>query len=133
MVLSIDQVIRFLSGLHVDPEQHTVLIDGIQKGRCTRASFRTVFSFKGVEFPVDYAYMSDGVETTLSSRLRKQGLGQGGREEIRVNGKDVVADDVLIGFEAGNGSPSAYVEFRYAESEGGGKRSVKFVAPLKDA
>ncbi|MBS1718845.1 MAG: hypothetical protein JST35_00190 [Armatimonadetes bacterium] len=125
MGLSLRQIVTFLSG-HIPPDAHRVFIDGEEKGKCTRASFRTVVVLSGLEFPVDYAYELDGATTTLSSRMRIQGLGAGGREQIKVNGKDVTGDDVVIGFEA----PNAYVEFRFKDGET--PRSVKFVAPLKD-
>ena len=108
------------------PEDHIVEVNGERMGTCTRASFRIVFSWSGVEFPVDYAYELEDESVALSSRLRSQGLGKGGREQITVNGQDVEEDDVLIGMEADN----LYVEFRYRDGVGEPLESVKFMAPL---
>lgn len=85
-------------------------------------------SLHGLEIPVEYAYLLSGEETTLSSRLRTQGLGKGGREQIKVNGKDVQGDDVIIAFEASGVPPKATVEFRFALD--GIQKTVTFVAPL---
>ncbi|MGV3617235.1 MAG: hypothetical protein ACO1SV_18055 [Fimbriimonas sp.] len=127
---TLKQIVSFLSGLHIPAASHRVIVDGTEKGECTAASFRSVVTLRGLEFPVDYAYRLDGVETKLSSRLRSQGLGAGGRESIKVNGQDVTEDDVLIGFD-GDGVPSVYVEFRYKAD--GETHSVKFIAPLPEA
>ena len=129
--IKLSDIIKFLSGLNVSPENHTVLLDGEPKGDCTRASFRSVVSLSGLEFPVDYAYKFEDKETTLSARLRSQGLGKGGREQIKVNGAGVKGDDVLVGFELDGITPIAYVEFRYLD--GDTERSVKFLAPLPNA
>ena len=129
--LSLRQLVAFLGGLSVAPEAHRVIVDGREGARCTRASFRSVFGITGVEFPVEYAYVEgDAPEVVLTSRLRTQGLGAGGRERLLVNGKDVEGEDVLVSFSV-DGAPSASVEFRW--KEGGTARSVRFLAPLDDA
>ena len=128
--LSLRQLVAFLGGLSVVPEAHRVIVDGQPGAVCTRAEFRTVFGITGVEFPVEYAYADLGKETVLEARLRTQGLGRGGRERLRVDGKDVEAEDVLVSFTT-EGGPAASVEFRW--SEGGTVRSVRFLAPLQDA
>jgi hypothetical protein len=125
-VISLFQVINFLKGAHVPPSQHKVFIDDVEKGVCTKASVRTVLSLGGLEIPVDYAYTLDGSETTLSARLRTQGLGAGGREQIKVNGHDVQSDDVVISFDGSHGN--AVVEFRFTDENRA--QRVKFVAPL---
>lgn len=126
------KIVKFLSGAHVPAGEHIVVIDGEQSGTCTQASFRTILGWRGLEFPLDYAFSLDGTTTKLSARLRMQGLGSGGREQIKVNGVDVTGDDVLVGFEAEDPlRPTAYVEFRFNAGEG--DRSIKFLAPLEDA
>src|SRR5690348_10648522 len=96
MAFTLPDLARLL-GHHADPAQHVVLVDGKRKGTCTEASFRLVLSLTGLEFVVDYAYELDGSRTALTSRLRSQGLGVGGREHILVNGQAVANGDVVVG------------------------------------
>lgn len=114
---------------HASAGDHTVIVDGEDKGKCcTHASFRMVFSFSGVEFPVDYAYSLDGQTHTFRSRLRREGIGSGGREQIMVDGKDVDDDDVIVGSSSIDGMPAVHVEFRYSDQ--GKPHSVIFAAPV---
>jgi hypothetical protein len=131
MGLTLPTIVRFLSG-SVEPGNHVVVIDGQEsEATCTRASVRTVFGLGGLEIVVDYAYELGGTTSTLSSRLRRQGLGSGGREQIKFNGKDVTADDVITGFEGSDTlNPVGYIEFRFVAE--GQNRSIKFVASLRD-
>ena len=110
------------------PSAHLVFVNGQPGGKCLQASFRTVFSLSGIEFVLAYARESGNARVTYSSRVRPQGVGAGGREQILVNGQDVDRDDVLIGMDDSAGPGSLYVEFRF--SEGGKDQSVKFVAPI---
>jgi hypothetical protein len=127
MALTPDAIIKLLSK-HAEPKDHMILINGEQKGTCTHASFRVVFSLTGVEFPVDYTYVLDEEPTNLRSRVRREGLAAGGHEQILVNGKDVDHDDLLVGLDDSAGTPGLFIEFKYTES--GADKRVKFVAPL---
>jgi len=127
MSLSLSSIITLLKK-HAAAADHVVFIDGEEKGDCTHASFRVVVSLSGVEFPVDYAYQLDGQTTTLSSRVRREGLAAHGHEQILVNGQDVDNDDVLIGEDSSAGIPGLFVEFKYSQE--GVEHRVKFVAPL---
>ncbi|MDI9641392.1 hypothetical protein QPK87_06945 [Kamptonema cortianum] len=126
MALSLHQIITLLTK-SADPSAHTVTVNGQPGGSCTRASFRVVWSMSGVEFVVDYGRQSGGATTMYSSRVRGQGLGSGGHEQILVNGQHVSDDDVQIGMDSSAG-PALYVEFLFRDATG--NQRVKFSAPL---
>lgn len=127
MGLTLRQIILLLNR-QARPEEHVVFVDGERRGRCTRASLRPVLSLRGFEIVLDYAFVDGSDTTALSTRLRGQGVGEGGREQILVNGQDVSNDDVLLGGDDSTGAPSLYVEFKFTQD--GQDRRIKFAAPL---
>lgn len=127
MALSIQSIIT-LFAKSAPPAEHTVTIDGEVKGTCLHAAFKPVFSLKGFELVLDYTYALGTTSTTLHSRMRAQGAGAGGKEQILVNGQNVDEDDVVIGADDSAGVGTIYVEFKY--TEGVNRHRVKFSAPV---
>ncbi|RYG24142.1 hypothetical protein EON82_11780 [bacterium] len=126
MALSVFELIRLLNR-HADAADHKVFVDDVETGTCIRASFRVVFSLRGVEVVLDYTYEENGTKTTFSSRPRPNQLKSGQGERILVNGQDVDNDDVIVGSDSSAGPGSLYVEFKYRQS--GTDHRVKFAAP----
>jgi len=127
MALSLLDIVKLLNH-HAKAEDHKVFVDGVETGKCVRASFRPVISFAhGFELVLDYTLDNAGAKTTYSSRLHQNQLKSGGGEKILVNGQDVDDDDVIVGADASAGPGTIYVEFKF--SQAGTAKRVKFAAP----
>lgn len=122
-------VTKFIEG--AEPEEHTVFVNGTKTGTCIRATAEDISTLLG-GFKVKFRYSYQDGETTTHhyARVRAQGLGKGGREQIEVNSKEVFNDDVILGTTELDGVPAISIEFRYSLEEGGDTTSVKYVVPV---